>query len=45
MIGLPAGIPREPVQPLSSTSEARLREVMDYCGLLGEETGIKRVAG
>ncbi len=34
MIGVPAGIPREPVQPLSAEAEARLRTVMAELGLL-----------
>ena len=33
MIGVPAGVPREPVQPLTPDDEARVREVLTECGV------------
>ena len=35
LIGLPAGLPRQPVAPLSSEVRERLREVLDQVGAIG----------
>lgn len=36
LLGLPAGVPREPVQPLSPDQTEKLRRVMDELGLLNQ---------
>ncbi len=43
MIGVPAGFPREPVQPLSPEGEARLRDVLSRRGVI-EEPSAPRLA-
>lgn len=36
MLGLPAGMPREPVLPLTTDDEARLRDALVRCGVLDD---------
>ena len=38
MLGLPAGMPREPVLPLTADDEARLRDALVRCGVLEDAT-------
>ncbi|MDP7650077.1 MAG: dihydrodipicolinate synthase family protein [Rhodospirillales bacterium] len=38
MIGVPAGVPREPVEPLSTRDSRKLQGVLDKLGLLGGAT-------
>ena len=37
MLGLPAGYPREPVEPLTPDDEAKVRQVLVECGILGRQ--------
>ena len=43
MLGLPAGVPREPLLPLAPDDEARLRAALVRCGVL-EEAAPRRAA-
>ena len=40
LVGQPAGVPREPVQPLSGADTEKLAAVMRELGLLGEESAV-----
>ncbi|MBI4184090.1 MAG: dihydrodipicolinate synthase family protein [Proteobacteria bacterium] len=44
LLGVPAGVPRDPVQPLGPEQEARLRSAMESLGLLAG-AGAARAAG
>ena len=44
MIGLPAGIPRDPVRPATPELEAYLRDVLDRLGIIARETARRRAA-
>ncbi len=37
MLGLPAGFPREPVEPLTPDDEAKVRRVLVDCAILGRQ--------
>ena len=37
MLGLPAGYPREPVEPLTPDDEAKVRSALVHCGILGSQ--------
>ncbi len=37
MLGLPAGYPREPVEPLTPDDQAKVRRVLVECGILGHQ--------
>ncbi|MDP6787434.1 MAG: dihydrodipicolinate synthase family protein [Rhodospirillales bacterium] len=44
MLGLPAGLPREPVLALSPDDEARLRDALVRCGILDEAVPRRRAS-
>ena len=44
MIGLPAGIPRDPVRPATPEIEAHIRDVLDRLGIIARETARRAAA-
>ena len=44
MLGLPAGVPRDPVQPATKDVEDRVRGVLDELGIIERETARRRAA-
>ncbi len=44
MMGLPAGLPREPVEPIGPEDEAKIREVLVRNGILGSQAADRRAS-